>query len=201
MTPGKYEAIGDLSPADVDAILRRGDPGELLYVPLSVGLHAEDAAWAQEVCIGLAAHADERVRGNALLGLGHVARVHGTLDRARVQPLLEAGLTDASEWVRGQAQSAVGDVEHFLGWRLVDDPLRDWFEGKQVPGVGFRLNDPVRIVEGEHAGQLATVVWWNGPERPVGYIVELVRDGSDASLPETALRPAPPDVAAQGDRG
>ncbi len=195
----KYEQIRDLSPGEVAAILRRDDPRELLYVPISVGLSAGDAGWAQDVCVGLAAHADERVRGNALLGLGHVARVHGFLDQARVQPLLQAGLRDESEWVRGQARSAADDVEHFLGWRLgIENPLRDWFEGQQVQGARFRQNDPVQIVEGEHAGELGSVVWWHGPDAPAKYIVELGRDGSDVTLPEAALRPAPPDVAPDG---
>ena len=144
----KYEEIRDLSPREVAAILRCDDPDELLYVPISVGLNADDLGWAQEVCVGLATHLDERVRGNALLGLGHLARVHGALDQPRVQPLLEAGLRDESAWVRGQAHAAVEDVEHFLVWRLgMENPLRDWFEGHEVRQARFRLNDLVQIIE------------------------------------------------------
>lgn len=193
----EYEEIRDLSPQEVEAILRRDDPGELLHVPISVGLNADDLGWAQEVCIGMASHVDERVRGNALLGLGHLARVHGALDQARVQPLLEAGLRDASAWVRGQAHAAVEDVEHFLGWRLgIENLLRDWFEGQAVRQARFRLNDLVQIIEGEHAGELASVIWWCGPDEPTEYYIELGRDGSDVMISDAALRAAEPGVAA-----
>ena len=190
-----YEEIRELTPDDVARVLSRGDPRELLYVPLSVGLHADDPVWAQGVCTGLASHPDGTVRGNALLGLGHIARVHGVLDEGVARPLLLAGLDDESEHVRGQARSAIDDVEHCLGWQLVEDPIRDWFEGEAVPAARFRLNEPVRIVEGEHAGEVGAVIWWAGPHDPERYFVEVGHDGSEVDLPAGALKPVMPTDA------
>lgn len=65
--------------AKVDAVLARGDPNELLHVPILISLDPPDCAWSFEICKRLATHADARVRANAILGFGHLARTCGAL--------------------------------------------------------------------------------------------------------------------------
>ena len=114
----QYEAIEPLSRDAVDVAVARDDASALVTAVLAVALYSDDLPWAEGLCLRLAGHRDATVRGNALLGLGHLARRHRRLDRARAQPALEAGLRDASAYVRGQTESAVDDVEHFLSWRV-----------------------------------------------------------------------------------
>ena len=102
--------------AQVEAVLARGDPGELLYVPIVVSLDPPDCAWAQDICLRLASHADTQTRANAILGLGHLSRTCRALDEARARPLIEAALMDPEERVRAHAHDAAGDINHFLGW-------------------------------------------------------------------------------------
>jgi hypothetical protein len=114
--------------AEADAAIARDRPDELLHVPIRVSLDPPDCVWAQDVCVRLAAHPHPNVRGNAVLGFGHLARTCGALDEAVVRPLLEAAMRDPDEYVRGQADAAAGDVAHFLGWRIdfpddAGDPL------------------------------------------------------------------------------
>jgi HEAT repeat protein len=111
----------DWTAADVERLLARNDPADLLHVAIAVSLDPPDCAWAQEVCIRLAAHGDANVRGNAILGFGHLARVCGALDTTRVRPLMDAALDDESAYVRGQAYAAVGDLAHFLNWDGLPD--------------------------------------------------------------------------------
>jgi hypothetical protein len=33
-------------------------------------------------------------------------------------PLIEAGLQDPAAWVRGQADSAAGELQQLLGWEI-----------------------------------------------------------------------------------
>ena len=47
-----------------------------------------------------------------------------------------------------------------------------WFESKSIEGVRFRLNDYVRIIDGEHSGNHASVISLMSLE-PVTYLVEL----------------------------
>ena len=111
----------DWSIADVERLLGRDDPAELLHVAIAVSLDPPDCAWAQEVCIRLAAHGDAHVRGNAILGFGHLARICGALDATRIRPLIDAAFDDESDYVRGQAHAAAGDLAHFLGWQGLPD--------------------------------------------------------------------------------
>jgi len=103
---------------DVAAVLARADPRELLYVPLVVSLNPPDCAWSEAICVRLSAHADEQVRANAVLGFAHLARTCGSLDERTVRPIIERALRDPSTYVRGQADSAAADVNHFLGWQI-----------------------------------------------------------------------------------
>jgi hypothetical protein len=67
------------------------------------------------------------VRGNALLGFGHLARRFGRLDTHRVKRLVDTGLHDGSDYVREQARSAAEDLKTFLAWEfdLPDDESPD----------------------------------------------------------------------------
>jgi len=102
--------------ADVDTVIARDDPDEVLFAPIVVSLDPPDCEWAESVCARLAVHSDERVRANAMLGFGHLARTCGRLKTAVVLPLLVAGKTDPSPLVRGHAESAADDIETYLGW-------------------------------------------------------------------------------------
>lgn len=98
----------------VEAVLAGGAPEDLVYVPVVISMDPPDGNWAEEICLRLAAHSDPKVRGNAVLGLGHLARVVGQLNLDVALPIVRAALTDPDPWVRGQADAAADDVEHFL---------------------------------------------------------------------------------------
>jgi hypothetical protein len=102
---------------DVETVIARGEPHELLYVPIVASLNAADCppGWAENICVRLAAHSDPQVRGNALMGFGHIARTCGTLDMVVVGPLLAAGRADPDPHVKGQADEACGDIRVFMG--------------------------------------------------------------------------------------
>jgi hypothetical protein len=115
----RYETIPEYSADEVATALDAADPAELLYVAVSVALYGEPT-WAAKVCERLARHSNFNVRGNALLGFGHLARLHrgAGLSRPVVKALIEAGLRDADPYVRGQADAAADDLEHFLQWDI-----------------------------------------------------------------------------------
>lgn len=108
----KYREIQAMSYQAVRDALVRSDPEELAIVVISAALYGE-YSWAVEVCIELARHLDKNVRGNALLGFGHLVRIHRMLDRQVVEPLVSSGLFDQDDYVRGQANAARDDIEDF----------------------------------------------------------------------------------------
>jgi len=103
--------------ADIEAAVERGDPQELLYVPIVVGMNANDCdrEWAEGICLGLANHPDFNVRGNAVLGFGHIARTCRALNTAAAVPVITTALRDDHESVRGHAVSAAEDLCIYLG--------------------------------------------------------------------------------------
>ena len=114
----RYEAVPVIGEGDVERVLARGDLGELRLLALSFALHCENREQSEALCLRLATHEDGIVRGNAILGLGHVAHIHGTLTERVAKPAVEAALGDPNEWVRQQAASAAEDIEQFLKWKL-----------------------------------------------------------------------------------
>jgi hypothetical protein len=114
----KYEAIDPRSKDEIEAAISRNDPQELLYAVLSAALHSEDRVWAEDICLRLAGHENFNVRGNAILGFGHIARIHRQLNEDQVKPLIEAALSDESDYVKGRAEAAADDVEFFLKWKV-----------------------------------------------------------------------------------
>jgi hypothetical protein len=113
----KYEPIDPMARDEVEAALARDDPEELLRAVLSVALHSDDSAWATSICLRLSSHGHFNVRGNAILGLGHIARRYRHLDSG-AREVIEAGLRDSDPYVRGQADDAAEDARHFLGWAI-----------------------------------------------------------------------------------
>lgn len=99
---------------DVDAVVARGIPEELLYVPIVITMDPPDCAWAESICLTLAEHPHFNVRGNAILGFGHLARTCRRLDLAAVAPVVAAALHDEHEYVRGHAEDAAGDILRYL---------------------------------------------------------------------------------------
>ncbi len=115
--------------SDVEAVIARGDPAELLYVPIVVGMSPPSRVWAENVCLRLSGHPDPNVRGNVLEGFGHLARIFRWLNKRVVLPLVVSRLKDADEWVRGKAEDAADDIEWFLGWVI---PGREDRRGRPV---------------------------------------------------------------------
>jgi hypothetical protein len=115
----KYQEPPDQDPpafsrAAVDEALQKDDTEVLRSAVVSVSLYSDDQEFAEHLCQTLAIHDDPIIRGNAILGLGHLARKHGSLDLIGAVPLLTMALGDANAYISGHAKSAVDDIQHFL---------------------------------------------------------------------------------------
>ena len=113
-----YESIPAFNRQSIEQALERNDPDELLIIVLSAALHGDDPSFVESVCVLLAEHRHFNVRGNALLGFAHLARIHRSLNEEVVKPLILNRLQDEHEYVRQHAADARDDIEHFLGWRF-----------------------------------------------------------------------------------
>ncbi len=106
----------------VEEALLRDDPIELMDLITEVALSAPEAEWAQACCVQLARHRNAEVRGNAVMGFGHIARRFGQLDPHRVKRLVELARHDRHEYVRAQGHAAVEDLRTFMSWNFEPEP-------------------------------------------------------------------------------
>jgi hypothetical protein len=111
----QYEPIPRTSRDEIESAIARDDSEQLVYAALSAAFYDDDATWIENVCARLANHPNVNVRGNAVEGFGHIARIHRTLN-TWVKPIIERAVCDEDSWVRGKALDAADDVNHLLKW-------------------------------------------------------------------------------------
>ena len=100
--------------------IERDDVAVLGEAIVGAALYEEDFEVVHDACVRLSAHADETVRGNAVLGFGHLARLFGRASAEAVE-IVRRALGDASPYVRGQGWAAASDLRHFLGTDIDPD--------------------------------------------------------------------------------
>lgn len=116
-----YEQPAYDGPQALVEAIEANDPNVLGPMIIAAALYEDDFDVVYDACLKLSSHPDEVVRGNAILGFGHLARLFGRL-RDEAPSIVKRGLVDDSNYVRGQAYAAAGDLQHFLGIELRAPP-------------------------------------------------------------------------------
>jgi hypothetical protein len=143
----EHQPIEPIDQEAAEAAGQRNVPDELARVVLQAALHG-DRDWAVRFVMRFTRHEEPTVRGNAVLGIGHLARMHGKhLSRRITREILRTALADPDPYVRGHACSARDDVETFT-----DIPV------PPAPG-----DDPEPALPTE---PLIAVGFWRSQERP-----------------------------------
>ena len=114
----RFQDLASFTSADVDAAITRNDPDELQLVSITIALSSSESALAQEVCLKLSTHEHHKVRGNAVMSLGYLARRFRSLDEDKVRPIVESALHDQDEYVKMLAKSAADEIHQFLHWHM-----------------------------------------------------------------------------------
>jgi len=110
-----YKEVSFSCENDAQEALKANDAEDLKRAVIGVALYCPTSEFAIDYCLRLVGHADAEVRGNAILGFGHLARRFGFLP-SEVKALIKEGLSDPDEHVRGQALAAADDTRIFLKW-------------------------------------------------------------------------------------
>jgi hypothetical protein len=93
--------------------LQSGEDARVAEALLAITHNDGDWRFVQELLIEYAANESSGVRCMALLCFGHLARIHSTLDKDRVIPILKAALADSDWYIAGVAGDALEDVAIF----------------------------------------------------------------------------------------
>ena len=114
----KFQDLPEITVQEVHNAIKRNDPDELQFVSLTLALSDLDVQFTESVCIQLCSSTSSRVRSNALVSLGHLARRFRSLDEGVVKPVIEKALIDMNEEVRLSAKSAADEIHQFLHWHM-----------------------------------------------------------------------------------
>ncbi|MDA8521011.1 hypothetical protein [Acidovorax sp. NCPPB 4044] len=100
-----------ISRAEALKAISSGIPTEICKALVSIAFHEKDWVWAQNQFIPLLRSDDYEIAGLAATCLGHIARIHGKIDKEKVLPALQS-LRDNPN-ISGQAEDAIDDILMF----------------------------------------------------------------------------------------
>lgn len=107
----QYEELAEISREEAEQELRTDDWEKISVALLRLALHDQDPVWLEAKLLPYLRHEHHWVRGIAATSLGHVARLHGVLNRSVVIPAIRRLLNDDSKDTRGNAEDALDDIE------------------------------------------------------------------------------------------
>src|SRR4051812_47016647 len=93
----------NLSREKLLALIESDDHQTIAKELIGIAFYEEDFEFAFKVITQCVSHSKENIRGNAMLCLGHLARIHKRIPETPTVDILRRGLADNSEYVRGQA--------------------------------------------------------------------------------------------------
>jgi hypothetical protein len=108
----KYQHITPISRSEAERIIEQGSPEEIALTLVRLAYYDPDWIWVQDSCIALSAHHEKWIRRTCATCFGHLARIHGKLEKQKVMPVLNRLLADPD--AKGAAKDAIEDIEVFL---------------------------------------------------------------------------------------
>ncbi|MBL8173946.1 MAG: hypothetical protein JNK48_04710 [Bryobacterales bacterium] len=107
----RYDHPAPVTHHEFDAILRGGDTSHIARALIGAALSGDGRQWIEPQALALLRHNDHTVARAAILTLGHLARIHRTLDPGTL-PALEAmrGIPELA----GAIDDAIDDIGQFL---------------------------------------------------------------------------------------
>ena len=116
-----YEDVKQTTPDEVIDSIRSNDPKRICFSLVEGAYTLDDKRWVQDQCLLLMSHENQYVRQTCATCLGHIARIHGTLDLRRVIPALEFMLHhDPEVYGRGCAEDTLDGISQV--WKPIQDP-------------------------------------------------------------------------------
>jgi hypothetical protein len=81
-----------------------GDVMKICDALVAVAFHDQDWRWVQEQCLRFLENEDFQISGLAATCLGHLARIHGQLDKDRVINALKKKLDNSTPQLQGMSK-------------------------------------------------------------------------------------------------
>lgn len=104
----KYVSPGPFQRTSAEDALASADVKVVCEALVSVAFGSPDWRWAQDICLSFLRNESPDLRRLAATCLGHIARIHGQLDKEAVVLALRECLQDPD--IFGQVEDALDDI-------------------------------------------------------------------------------------------
>jgi len=108
----EYRQVLPISISEAEDVFSSGDPARIATALVSIAFYESDWKWAQDKCLEHLFHSDEDISGLAATCLGHIARVHGKLEKAKVLNALKRWLSCLP--IVGRIEDALQDIDMYI---------------------------------------------------------------------------------------
>jgi len=108
----EYESISPISRKELREALNSQSDECAARAIIATALHDPDWTWAEQQCLLALQDKRQEVRAAAIVGLGHIARIHGRSTLSVVLPALETLRSDQD--LGGTAEDAIEDILLFV---------------------------------------------------------------------------------------
>ena len=112
-----YVPIPAFTKAEMQKAIAEDDIEKLIHVALFASLHYEDRSFAEEICVKLANHPNDNIRGNAIESFEHIARIDGKLNEEVIKPIITKALKEENDFVRDKSEWTRDATKQFLKWK------------------------------------------------------------------------------------
>lgn len=108
----RYQSVPPIDREAAERIFVDGTPEQICETLIRVALHDPDWRWVQSQCLSFLDGPDPALQSVAIICLGHLARIHRTLELDTVVPRLVSLLND--EMLSGSAHDTLDDIAIFI---------------------------------------------------------------------------------------
>jgi hypothetical protein len=109
-----YQPPTPLTRSEAERAFAIGDGRAVCDALVGVTFTFPDRAWVEDVCVRLSSHPEPDVRALVATCIGHLARIHGELNMAKLGVVLETLARDPDPSVVGRVLDAWDDIRMYL---------------------------------------------------------------------------------------
>ena len=107
----RYEDVAPVTKDQALVAFASQDANRIVHALLGTAYHESDWEWVQDWCLRFLESTEPAVRNTAITCLGHLARIHKKINKAKVMGALRSHLKDAG--CEGRIEDAIDDIEVF----------------------------------------------------------------------------------------
>jgi len=107
-----YANVKPMDRKDAAEAFASREPEQICSALVAIAFHDDDWQWVQGVCLQYLESSNLEICAVAATCLGHVARIHGQIDKKKVIAAIQSKMSN--ENIKGTLEDACDDIESFV---------------------------------------------------------------------------------------